>query len=115
MVNIKILNEVPPYSGLYLIGSVYLNPRTNKPLYFVKVGQSKNLEKRVNQYYTYNPFFKFIDFVLVDSKKLLKEEKSYHELLSQKCKWGTGEWFVVEEKAYFNLVEYGFSILNFTF
>lgn len=115
MSNLKPITKIPSYSGLYLIGSVYLNQCTNKPLYCVKIGQSKNLERRINQYYTYNPIFKLIDYIPIDSKNLLKKEKSYHEILSRRSKWSTGEWFIIEKDTYFDLIENGFNILNFTF
>ena len=115
MLNLKFVNEVPSCSGLYLIGSIYLNQHTNELLYSVKIGQSKNLKRRINQYYTYNPFFKLLDYIYVNPKNLLKEEKDYHRILGVRSKWSSGEWFIVEEDIYLKLVKNGFGILNFTF
>lgn len=92
-------------SGLYLIGM-----RTDKE-FWVKVGMSKNIPKRIRKYHTYNPAFILIDTWLIDDSTVYKTlEQIIHKSCfntkrkSINCK----EWFTVTNVRYNNILKQGF-------
>lgn len=98
-------------SGLYLIGDVKANPYTGKMLYIIKVGRSKNLEKRINQYYTENPLPWFADFLEADVDNYISMERDCHAMLKRVAYAKadrTDEWFFVDKDTYLEICEKGF-------
>lgn len=98
------------FGGLYFIGATYFVPTTMMPIYAVKIGQSYwNIGRRIRDYGTANPFIYhekehvLPDFICPDAN-----EKTCHEFLAsvaiQKLEKNT-EWFIVDEKTYFQLCE----------
>lgn len=105
--------------GLYLVGSVYLNPHTKKEKYFVKVGMSKNLKSRVNSYKTENPGIWQIDYKMYDYDTVGEEEINYHEKLEKyeidlysDCEHSMTEWTQVSRKNYLKICKQGFDFFN---
>ena len=98
------------FGGLYFIGATYFIPTSKIPIYAVKIGQSNfDIGSRIRSYGTANPFIYheqehvLPDFICPDA-----DEKTCHAFLRsisvQKLEKET-EWFVVNEKTYFELCE----------
>lgn len=105
--------EVPDESGLYLVGSTYIDPFTKKIYYWVKVGMSiASLSKRIKGYHTENPMVWIADILPVDDPEtVVAMENECHIALSEVA-YGvakdTVEWFIVDEATYFEICEKGF-------
>lgn len=96
--------------GLYFIAEVTQNPHTRETLYWVKIGYSSQLGKRVHQYDTHCPTTWRIDFC-----EHAELESYYHNLLGACCidrASGNEEWFRVDEATYFEMCEKGFSYFD---
>ena len=111
-------NNIPSLTnGLYIIGNITYNINTNKKFFWVKVGLSSDLRKRIMNYYTQNPTITEIDYYIINNKDRQKRklrtdatEKICHFALNQiaigrMCK----EWFLVSEKDYLEICKKGFS------
>ena len=107
------LKNIPNDSGIYLIGEVSYEDDTQYLVHKVKVGQGKNLLKRLNTYTTYTTSIKLFDTLRVHPIMLDTEEERYQNILEQ-YGWhiGNTEWFVISEQNYQILKCHGFSGFN---
>lgn len=106
------LPEVLDCPGLYLVGSVYIDPHTKKIFYWIKVGMSAtSLAKRLKGYRSENPMIWIADYMYVDLDNVYEMEHDCHIALSDVA-YGiarnTEEWFIVDEDTYFEICEKGF-------
>ena len=103
--------KVPEEPGLYFIGETHFNPYTKEEFYWVKIGKSTNLAKRLRNYDTCNPMLWRIDYLVNEEN----EEEYYHLRLAQiaiaKCNHNE-EWFLVNRETYLEMCEQGFSYFN---
>lgn len=103
--------HVPEECGLYLVGSTYINPFSKQTYYWIKVGMSTNLVKRLRSYRTENPMVWIADTMAVDKEDVYSMERECHIILSDVA-YGiarnTDEWFIVDEKTYFEICDKGF-------
>lgn len=100
----------PTSKGLYFIGETHFNPFTNEKFYWVKIGKSTNLKKRMNQYNTCCPMLWRIGF----SDKY-DEEEFYHDWLYEHCEATCNhneEWFLVNRETYLEMCEKGFAYFD---
>ena len=104
--------EIPETCGLYLVGSTHFDPILEITYYWIKVGMSVNLVKRLNSYRTENPMI-FIADVYEDSPDLVRDNEFLcHVKLSDVAKaqaQGTNEWFLVDRETYLEICEKGFN------
>lgn len=103
--------DTPCYGGLYFIGETHFNPFTKEEFYWVKIGKSSNLAKRMKQYNTCCPMLWRIDFA-IDEEDL---EEYYHGWLYEHCKAicnHNEEWFLVDRETYLEMCEKGFNYFN---
>lgn len=93
-----------PYSGVYFIGIMAFDPQGNK-YYLVKVGSANDCEKRINQYFTYNPIiYTNNTYLHVSIENINLAEANCQAYLSQFADGiarGTHEWFHMSETNYF--------------
>ena len=102
--------------GLYLIGTTTFNPYTNKPFFWIKIGKSEDLEKRMKSYYTHSPSIWKIDFQEVPKSKVDKIEKLYHALLSNigiNSAEHSKEWYEVSKEDYLKICNEKFDFFKF--
>jgi hypothetical protein len=87
------------HPGVYLLA--YQSVVDGKIVNLVKVGQSKNLKKRLSSYQGMNPFVKCIDTKFIPEEDLDAEEKFYHMVLGMKnVQYGGTEWFICSDEEY---------------
>lgn len=102
--------------GLYLIGCVFMNPHTREEFYWIKVGSSTNLHRRIKEYASLCPMiWKNSYLYRKDMNRARQEETRCHKRLEQICierGFGSNEWFRVEREAYLNICQMGFSIFG---
>lgn len=101
-----------PECGLYLIGSTYFDPLDeDKKYYWIKVGMSTNLTKRVKGYATENPMYWLADTLHCGFDIVGDMEHACHIALSD-IAYGiaknTDEWFLVTKEQYFEICSKGF-------
>jgi hypothetical protein len=104
--------SAPEGEGLYLVGNVNLNPFTKEELYFLKVGQSVNIQNRMKSYRTHNPCLFHIDFCELPRKDMGKYEWKCQAVLYSICQGhveGTDEWVKVNRDDYLEVCNKGFS------
>ena len=95
------------YSGLYLLAQQVVVD--GKIINLIKVGQSKNLRKRLMSYQGMNPFAKCIDTIACVPDKLDAAEASYHKRLGVKNqRYGNTEWFICSDEEYNKWLQYKF-------
>ena len=94
--------------GVYLIGETHFNPITKEELYFIKVGASSNLNKRMKQYKSSNPCLFCIDFDTTDSFSEYEYQEMLYEYAAEKLVDGTLEWVTVSREKYLKICEKGF-------
>lgn len=102
--------------GLYLIGTTTFNPYTNKPFFWIKIGKSEDLEKRMKSYCTHSPSIWKIDFQEVPKSKVDKIEKLYHALLSNigiNSAEHSKEWYEVSKEDYLKICNEKFDFFKF--
>ena len=95
--------DAPDKAGLYFIGETHFNPRTMMLYYWVKIGLSINLRKRMKQYDTHCPMLWRIDFKTDLEFDLEIEEEHYHDKLKEiatACCNHNEEWFLVDRETY---------------
>ena len=101
----------PSCGGLYFLGETHFNPFTKEEYYWVKIGSSSNLRKRLRVYNTCNPMCFRIGFL--ENKE--SEEITYHNLLTEialaKCNHNE-EWFMVDRETYLEMCEKGFNFFS---
>lgn len=91
-------------SGLYLIGTINYDIRNGKVLYFVKVGKSTNLKRRIKEYDTHNPFMVKIGYKNIEKEKLDEKEKLCHDKLKEVgFTVFSDEWFCVSETVFYKI------------
>ena len=94
------------FCGLYFIGGIYADPDDNH-YYLVKIGSGKDVQKRVNQYFGYNP-------LIYNGYNTIKTTESVLRAAESNCQayigqWaigiasGTQEWYHVTKDVYFLL------------
>lgn len=96
--------------GCYLLGNTAFNPYTGEKFYWIKIGQSGNIKKRMRDYSTCNPTVFKIDCVQFSYEKVLQEEYHYHcrlEAIGTRAK-DSKEWFQVSEHDYLEICSKGF-------
>ena len=96
--------------GLYMVGSVYMNPYTKEEYYWIKVGKSTDIESRILTYKTHNPMIWVNDTLEVGTEYLDKMEKLCHrqlKLISSEVADNTKEWFLVSRETYLEICEKG--------
>lgn len=102
--------NVPDYAGLYFLGDSRWNPKLKRPEFWVKIGKSLNLRKRMRNYNTCCPVVWHIDF-----NDEYANEEYYHERLlnicTAKCNHNN-EWFMVDEQTYNEMCKKGFTYFN---
>ena len=103
----------PKAPGLYFIGETHFNPITDEKFYWVKIGMSANLARRLKDYNTSNPMMWRIDYLTEqDTIDLDKAEEAYHGILYEKaiatCNHNK-EWFMVDRETYLAMCEQGFA------
>ena len=103
--------NTPEEDGLYFIGETHFNPYTHEEFYWVKIGMSTKLNRRMKEYDTHNPMLWRIDYKIGSAD----EEYIYHQLLGQKaiakCNHND-EWFLVDRNTYLAMCEKGFSYFD---
>lgn len=104
--------SAPKTAGLYLVGNTAFNPFTGEEFYFVKVGSSSNLYKRMGAYRSTNPAVFHIDFYEKDRWAKGMNESACH-FVCQEISMGrverTSEWFRVDRETYFEICATGFT------
>ena len=98
-------DEIPPVTipnkekvtALYLIGNTNFNPFTKEEFYWIKVGKTTDLKKRMKAYATHNPMLWKADYKQMPNKCLHSCEQICHYILN---KYGeqdenSNEWFEV--------------------
>ena len=99
------------FGGLYLVGSTFFNPYTDEKFYWVKIGKSTNIEKRMKQYATHNPMLWKNSFLPVSNENVDTAEALCHTVLNHvsfKKADNTNEWFQVGKETYLKICETGF-------
>ena len=107
--------SAPKEAGLYLIGNTIFNPITREEFYFIKVGQSSNLYKRMSGYRSTNPAVYHIDFYKqADWKKGMNESACHFVLhqISTGLVERTSEWFRVDREIYLEICGRGFEYFD---
>lgn len=101
--------ELRNVAGLYFLGMVNMNPNTKEIFYWVKIGIANDLYKRMGAYNTHCPMLWHIDYLYDDN------ELYYHAQLAKyalaRCNHNT-EWFMVDEKTYFEMCQKGFKFFE---
>lgn len=108
--------EENSYCGLYLLVQTSFDILTEEKKYFVKVGQSVNIDNRMKSYMTHNPAYKLISTLPFKESLLDVAEDYTHEFLEEVClnKVDTSvEWFQVDRKTFFAILEQKFKYFNF--
>lgn len=111
----KKRKEVSSNPGVYLIGETRFNPQNEEKFYLVKVGKSKNLEKRIKQYRVTNPMVYHIDYF-----PFKYDEPQEYGAFEDLCGYilasitkgrveGTAEWYLVNQQDYAEICNKGFS------
>ncbi len=94
--------------GLYLIGNTYFNPFTKEEFYWIKVGKSTDIYKRILTYKTHNPMIWEADSIELNTEQMNEFEKLCHRQLKEICKEiaeNTNEWFMVSRETYLEICE----------
>lgn len=106
----EIHYEEDCFPGLYFIGQIGYNPILNKNIYFVKVGQTSDISKRIKTYLGYNPliYYNHSNLPCQDTNLRKAYESICHEYLSHyaiNMGQNSFEMFQVSEENYFKLCE----------
>ena len=99
-----------PHCGCYLLGNTAFNPYTEEKFYWVKVGMSSDMERRMKSYSTHTPTVFKIDFIEVPSQDVYWKEYKCHcvlEDIGEQAK-DSKEWYRVNEKDYLEICSKGF-------
>lgn len=90
---------------LYMLGQRIIDSRDNlKPKCLIKVGLSRNINKRINNYKSDNPSAIFIS----ETAGVESEENKCHCFLAQNGKWYSGEWYEVSNTFFEQCLKEGF-------
>ena len=101
------LRNAPEYEGIYLLGQCNFNPYTNEQQYWIKIGKSKNIQKRLKSYLTYCPCTVLLDTLRCDNFTHIIENFA-HDLMREfcigKCQHNA-EWWLVSRETYMGFCE----------
>ena len=103
---VKNIESYKKVSGLYLIGNTYFNPFTEEEFYWVKVGQSTDIAKRLRSYRQHNPMIWVQNILELPIDKLdFAESVCHYELnkVSKEIGKNTREWFRVSRETYLKI------------
>lgn len=110
---IKIPNK-DKVCALYLVGNTNFNPFTKEEFYWIKVGKTTDLKKRMKSYATHNPMLWKADYKLVSKQTMHFYESACHHILNS---YGTRdensqEWFQVSREIYLSICDKGFKFFE---
>lgn len=91
--------------GLYFVGMIGMNPE-GEAYYLVKVGQSKDIKKRIAGYASMNPMIFHNNMYITEFNRDLPAESNCHRYLAENAYAiadRTEEWFYVTEEKYYEL------------
>ena len=94
--------------GLYLLEQVALDPHTKQVYYWVKVGQSTEMKSRMKGYSADNPAYFLLDILTFDLEDINEVERICQiQLMRKAIARGKNcqEWFLVDEKTFFEIEE----------
>jgi len=101
--------EFPNGKGVYLVGSTYFNPYTHEEIYFIKVGKSNDINKRMKNYATHNPMLWKADYRVTEYSSSLESFCQFElSKIALQVADNTDEWFEVKREDYLNICEQGF-------
>ena len=103
--------DVPRISGLYMLAEKIMPFNfTEEIIYLIKIGQAKNLYRRINEYKGMNPGAQCISFMPVHQAFLSDAEKDWLAFFQHKHVLinGTKEWFMVSKEDYEQYCKLGF-------
>ena len=107
--------DAPAEAGLYFLGETHFNPFTHEEFYWVKIGLSTNLKRRMKEYDTHCPMLWRIGYILADNDCLEREEEWYHDKIKEvgiaTCNHNE-EWFLVDRNTYLEMCAKGFNYFN---
>lgn len=95
--------------GLYFVGMMTVDPEENH-YYLVKIGKSKDVHKRLKQYFGYNPMIYNNNNILYIPNELERDiaEENCHAFISHYA-YGVAaggiEWYYVTKEIYFFLCD----------
>ncbi len=108
-------------SGVYLIGQTAFDPYTEEKHYLIKVGKSKNIKKRLRQYFSMNPAFWIcdtqpweendLDFIEKELQYILRRH-SIKPTMENESFFHNKEWFEVDKDFYLKFCEGGYYFLD---
>lgn len=88
---------------LYMLGQRFID-NMGLPQCLIKVGLSRDLDKRINTYKSDNPTAVYIS----STAGVEYEESCCHNYLSLHGTHYSGEWYLVDNDFYINCLKYGF-------
>ena len=92
---------------LYMLGQRILDCRDNlTPKCLIKVGLSRDINKRINNYRCDNPSAIYIS----ETAGVESEERKCHYFLAKNGKHYSGEWYEVPNSFFEECLKYGFKI-----
>lgn len=108
--------DAPQAPGLYMISQLsFSKENPNIKYYWIKIGISYNLARRMHEYNTHCPMLWRIDYK-TDYKGILETNERYYHLklreLAMAQAANAEEWFLVDEKTYNELCDKGFSYFD---
>lgn len=103
----KFNPELANKEGLYFIGIMAIDPDENH-YYLAKVGQSKQIGKRIQQYFTHCPIIYQDNIFYYVENEIVRDvcENNCQAFISQYAYGkanGADEWFFVSKECYFTL------------
>lgn len=93
--------------GIYLLGDTAFNPHTKEEFYYIKVGQSKHIKRRIRDYVTHSPSVWHIDQMVTEDRKIY-EDNYQGVLVFCELETTTTEWHRVSREVYLQICEMGF-------
>lgn len=101
-------------NALYLVGNTNFNPFTKEEFYWIKVGKTTDLYKRMKSYATHNPMLWKADYKIVFNEYLNANEQICHFILKEYGTQDTNsqEWYQVSREVYLEICTKGFSFFE---
>jgi len=101
-------------TALYLVGNTNFNPFTKEEFYWIKVGKTTDLYKRMKSYATHNPMLWKADYKIVPNEYLSSNEQICHFILKEYGTQDTNsqEWYQVSREVYLEICTKGFSFFE---
>ena len=98
---------------MYLVGNTNFNPFTKEEFYWIKVGKTTDLNKRMRSYATHNPMLWKADYKIVSHEHLNSHEQLCHCILKTYGEQENySEWYQVSRETYLNICDKGFSFFE---